>query len=84
METQAKRAKIVVEEQKYHCKPCDLSISTRNWLEKHEKTAKHLRKSKEHLNPFICTPCNLGFHNKSNLTRHEKTDCHKKNNNANK
>ncbi|OJD25039.1 hypothetical protein ACJ73_03598 [Blastomyces percursus] len=79
LERDAKRRKVAVEQQKYHCKLCDLSFTCRNWLDKHLKTAKHLRKSKKHLNPFIYEPCNVGFPNKSNLTGHEKSDRHERN-----
>ncbi|KLJ07829.1 hypothetical protein EMPG_16705 [Blastomyces silverae] len=61
-----------------HERLCDLSFTTGGMLEKHDKAAKHLRKFKEHLNPFIFKPCNVGFHNMSNLARHEKSDRHRR------
>ncbi|KAL2134021.1 hypothetical protein VTI74DRAFT_1185 [Chaetomium olivicolor] len=66
-------------EGRYRCELCDLVFGTKQSLDNHLMTPKHLRKSKEHLNPFRCVPCNLGYHNKSNLTRHEKTQRHRDN-----
>lgn len=73
---QAKLVKIALEEKSYNCKLCDISVGTKQSLQEHEKTAKHLRKSKQNLNPFVCKPCDPGFHNRSNLTRHEKSPRH--------
>jgi hypothetical protein len=51
-------------------------FTTQHSLTDHKKSAKHLRKSKEHPNPFKCMPCSLGFHNKSNLTRYQFSKSH--------
>lgn len=76
---QAERIQKAEEERTFYCERCDIVYGTKQRLEKHEKTAKHIRKEFESTNPFRCAPCNLGFHNQSNLTRHEKTLRHLKN-----
>lgn len=76
---QANCIKKATSEKYFHCVLCNLSFGTKQKLEKHQKTPKHLRKGDEASNPFKCRPCNLGFHNQSNLTRHEKTQRHAQN-----
>lgn len=75
---QADRVAKALAEDTYRCIRCSISFGTKQSLQDHEKTAKHIRKELEHLNPFKCRFCNLGFHNNSNLTRHNKTERHKK------
>ena len=75
-QTEAARKQKAMDNKSHHCKPCDLSFTTKHSFEDHKRSAKHLRKATEHLNPFKCGPCNLGFHNKSNLNRHEKSERH--------
>lgn len=76
---QARRVAKALRDDTFHCARCNLSFGTKQSMQDHEKTAKHIRKEFEEDNPFICRPCNLGFHNKSNLTRHEKTLRHQRN-----
>ena len=66
-------------EKTFHCELCDITFGTKQRLQKHKKSPKHLRKANESNNPFKCAPCNLSYHNQSNLTRHEKSDRHRKN-----
>ena len=76
---QVNRISKALDKKTFHCVLCNITFGTKQRLQDHEKTAKHLRKSKESSNPFKCGPCNLGFHNQSNLTRHEKSQCHPQN-----
>jgi hypothetical protein len=78
LENERRRRIDAVENKKHHCELCNLSFTSSNWLAKHEKTAKHLRKLKESDNPFRCAPCNLGFHNISNLRRHNESVRHRR------
>jgi len=72
----AARAAKNIAAKKYHCKPCNLSYTSSNWLRKHKKTAKHARKLKDANSKYKCGPCNLAFSNKSNLNRHRKSEKH--------
>ncbi|KPM39959.1 Carbamoyl-phosphate synthase arginine-specific large chain [Neonectria ditissima] len=76
---QADRVAHALRAKTFHCVRCDLSFGTKQSLQDHEKTPKHIRKEFEKDNPFVCRPCNLGFHNQSNLTRHEKSLRHGRN-----
>lgn len=75
---QARRIEEALSESTFVCELCDLSFGTKQRLDNHKETAKHLRKHKESSNPFRCRPCNLGFHNQSNLTRHNLSVRHSK------
>lgn len=75
---QADRVKKASTNKSYHCKLCNITFGTKQRLQNHEKSPKHLRKGQEADNPFRCGLCNLGFHNQSNLTRHNKSDRHQK------
>ncbi|KAL2127277.1 hypothetical protein VTI74DRAFT_10991 [Chaetomium olivicolor] len=72
----AKRAAKDLAEKRYHCDLCDISFTSQHSLNDHLQSAKHHRKSQEHLNPYVCKPCNLGYANKSNFTRHTRTKRH--------
>lgn len=74
---QANRVTKALAEKTWHCERCNLSFGTKQILQNHEKTPKHIRKLSQKSNPFVCLPCDLGFHNKSNLTRHEGSDRHR-------
>ena len=76
---QADRVAKALANNTYHCGLCNKPFGTKQSMDDHMKTAKHLRKSSEAQNPFRCAPCNLGYHNKSNLTRHQKTLTHRQN-----
>ena len=67
-----KRIAKQVADEVHKCTLCNKSYTTANWLKKHYKSAKHIRKVDEHKNPYRCLYCNLGYHNKSNLNRHFK------------
>lgn len=74
---QADRIERALAAQDFYCNTCNINLGTRQRLNNHLDTPKHLRKVEESADtPFKCVPCNLAYHNKSNLTRHEKSQRH--------
>lgn len=70
---QTDRVKKALEDSKFHCGLCNISLGTKQSLGNHLKTPKHARKLTEAKNPLRCGPCNLGYNNQSSLNRHMKT-----------
>lgn len=58
---QERRIETALEAKTFHCDVCDIPCGTKQRLSDHQKTAKHLRKSLEHLDHVECEPLISGL-----------------------